>query len=292
MANHQHPAPHWISNWIKLTLNVHSSAKSNHWCKTCHSVHLRRPRSCSNRSSSMSDSMSHRQSRQMVCNRANVFLSLERGKHHVPVPVFMINDNDNQFKFPSSRGCGMCLKKLRRQPDGQASRPKTIPKKGTISDLRLDGMAGASMGSKTWIYGQWVWDHMKLRSREKNSPWVESMSMVMVHGLSSISPLRVWLHFSVTSSYIGSVLWWNHWINLAPSLICLLVPELQAFGIAKLVSERSSSKPQIQKVFCCVFKLDAWNVQSTKTAPKTNFKPQTAYNLNSMPTPSRRILRK
>lgn len=75
----------------------------------------------------------HRQSRQMVCNRANVFLSLERGKHHVPVPVFMINDNDNQFKFPSSRGCGMCLKKLRRQPDGQASRPKTIPKKGTNS---------------------------------------------------------------------------------------------------------------------------------------------------------------
>ena len=173
---------------------------------------------------------------------------------------------------------------------------KRFQRREPTAEAQLFTCGKLQSGHNLWLATRWhgwsfhgiknldLWA-VGLRSYEialqrKNSPWVESMSMVMVHGLSSISPLRVWLHFSVTSSYIGSVLWWNHWINLAPSLICLLVPELQAFGIAKLVSERSSSKPQIQKVFCCVFKLDAWNVQSTKTAPKTNFKPQTAYNLD------------
>lgn len=103
--------------------------------------------------------------------------------------------------------------------------------------------------------------------QKKDFPWVESMFMVMVHGLSSISS---------STSLLGNkqwywrrrLLWFVSW-SLSFRLLA-----------SKLVSEESSSKPQIQNVFCCVFKLDAWNVQSTKTAPKTNFKPQTAYNLD------------
>lgn len=123
--------------------------------------------------------------------------------------------------------------------DGRASRPNRKPKQGTNSSgtasrmrslanwPRCDSTAWLQLGIQK-LYLWWVWDQMKLRPRKR-----------IDHGLSPVTPLRVrlWVYPILGQTnesnefrpmkfiyiYIRSVLEWNHWIDLAPSWICLLL---------------------------------------------------------------------